>query len=220
VKTAALAVSLALLAGFALPAALPAADPPRAGGGESRIDEGSPDEGPAEGEGLPKDLAGRLRAFAVGSLARYDGVKSSAAGFRRQGWFPSCWLRDEEADLEVSAGPDGGVTATVHVSCARRDIDQQRVVGPLERFLLPAADRRFFAELVADLADLAPQVTRARLRFWFAALQVDGSLVWENRGALAITAAAARRVPAGARTREALWPLLEEDTVPAALWPE
>ncbi len=207
-----LALSLAL-------AAAPAPAAARAGAGESQIDEGSPDAGPEDG-GASTDLEARLRAFAVGSLARYDEVKRGSAGFRRQGWFPSCWLRDADADIVVEGGGEGGAAVTVHVSCARRDIDQQLVVGPLDRFLLPGADRRFFAELVAALAGLSPQLASARLRFWFASLEPDGRLVWVARGALAMTAEAARGVPPGSRTAEALWPLLVENTVPASLWPE
>jgi len=210
-------LALALAAALALRAPAP---PAARAAGDSQIDEGAADELPARGEdGGADDLAARLRDYAAGSLAKFDEVKSAAVAFRRQGWFPSCWLRDPDADVGLAAGP-GGRTVTVVVSCARRDIDHRLVLGPLERFLLPGADRRFFGELAVALASASPEIARARLRFSFAALDPRGRVVWEDRGAIAITAAAARSVPAGQRTQRAVWPLLDENTVPESLWPE
>jgi len=200
---------------------VPAAHAAPAGGGDSQIDEGAADDrsgGWIGGEDL--DLAGRLAAYAAGSLAKYDAVKSEAAVFRRQGWFPSCWVREPEADVVLEDGPPGTRTVTVVVSCARRDIDHRLVLGPLERFLLPGADRLFFAELVAALAAGDPEIGRARVRFSFAELSADGRLLWEDRGGLAMTAAAARGVAPGKGTQQSLWPLLEEDTVSPEMWPE
>ena len=165
------------------------------------------------------DLATDLRDFVAGSLARYDEVKSGAAGFRRQGWFPSFFLRDPAADVVLEPGPGAGKAVTVHVSHARRDVEQRLVVAPVDRFVLPGADRRFFAELLAALAVASPEISRARIRFWFGVLQPDGRMGWELQGSLALTAAAARRAPPGKRNQETVWPLLEENSVPASLWP-
>jgi hypothetical protein len=188
-------------------------------GGESQIDEAAPDELPAApaSRGGPTTLAERLRAYVEGSLARYDALKSETAGFRRQGWFPSLFLRDPERDVEVAAGA-GGTTVTVHICSARRDPEQRLVIGPAEQFQLPGADRRFFAEVLAELASAAPEITQARLRFWFAVLRDDGELTWESRGGIGLAAAAARRVPPTGRTAEAIWPLLNENTVPDSAW--
>lgn len=190
------------------------------GGGESQIDESAPDEsGPAApraGDAAP--LPGRLREFVEGSLARYDALKSEAVGFRRQGWFPSLFLRSPERDVTVERGPGGAAVVTVHLSYARRDLEQRIVIAPAGRFELPSADRRFFCELLGALASAAPEVSRARLLFWFGVLRADGQLTWESRGGIGLPAAAAKRYPAGSRTAEALWPLLDENTVPPSAW--
>lgn len=196
-----------------------AAGTPR-GGSESQIDESSPDESapaPARPEGAAT-LPDRLREYVEGSLSRYDALKSQSVGFRRQGWFPSLYLRDPARDVVVEPGSGGGVSVTVHISCARRDIEQRLVVAPADRFELPDADRRFMAELIGALATAAPEVGRAGLYFWFASLRADGRMTWELRGGIGISAAAARRFPAGSRTAAAVWPLLEENTLPASLW--
>jgi hypothetical protein len=195
--------------------------PGRGGGADSQIDESAPDEAAAAPEAAPgpADLPGRVREYVAASLAKYDDAKSAAAGFRRQGWYPSFFLRDPSQDVLVESG--GGATAvTVHLSCARRDVEQRIVVGPAERFFLPGADRRFFTELLAALATAAPEIAHARLRLWFGVLRGDGGMTWEDRGTLALAASVARRFPAGARTPEALWPLLEENSVSPALWPK
>lgn len=192
----------------------------RGGGGESQIDESSPDESasdPRREQGAAA-LPARLREFAAGSLARYDALKSGAAGFRRQGWFPSFFLRDPESDVVVEPGPGGSVAVTVHISCARRDVEQRLVIAPAGRFELPGADKRFFAELIGALATAAPEIGRARLRFWFAVLRADGQMTWESRGGVGLPAAAAGRFPAGSRTAEAIWPLLDENTLPPSAW--
>jgi hypothetical protein len=207
--------------------ALCAPAPPAAGGvqavrgsGESLIDESSPDETPSAPArpGSSASLAERLREYVEGSLARYDALKSESAGFRRQGWFPSLFLRDPERDVVLEPGPAGTTGVTVDVSCARRDLEQHLVIAPAERFELPGADRRFFAEVLCALATAAPEVGHARLRFWFAVLRADGRMTWESRGGIGLGSAAARRLPAGSRTAEAVWPLLDENTLPPALW--
>jgi hypothetical protein len=190
------------------------------GSGESLIDESSPDESlSAPGRtGSPVALSERLREYVEGSLARYDALKSESAGFRRQGWFPSLFLRDPERDVVLEPGPAGTTAVTVHVSCARRDLEQRLVIAPAERFELPGADRRFFAEVLGALATAAPEVGHARLRFWFAVLRADGRMTWESRGGIGLSSAAARRFPAGSRTAEAVWPLLDENTLPPSAW--
>lgn len=190
------------------------------GGGESQIDESAPDEsapapGGPGGVGL---LTERLREYVEGSLARYDALKSESAGFRRQGWFPSLFLRDPERDVEFETAKGGATTVTVHLSYARRDLEHRIVIAPAERFELPGADRRFFAELIGAVATAAPEIARARLRFWFAVLRADGQLTWESRGGFGLSAAAARRFPTGSRTDAAIWPLLDENTLPPTLW--
>ena len=160
----------------------------------------------------------RLRDYVVGSLARYDALKSESAGIRRQGWFPSLFLREPERDVEIVPGAGGKLAVTVHISCARRDPEQRLVIAPAERFELPGADKRFFAEVIAALATAAPEVDHARLRFWFAVLRADGQMSWELRGGIGLSAAAAGRFPAGKRTAEAIWPLLDENTLPPSSW--
>jgi hypothetical protein len=190
------------------------------GGGESQIDESAPDESaPAAGrpEG-PTPLADRLRDYAEGSLARYDALKNESAGFRRQGWFPSLYLRDPERDVVIEPVAGGRAAVTVHISCARRDLEQRLVIAPADRFELPAADRRFFAELIGALATAVPEMEHARLQFWFAALRADGQMTWELRGGIGLRAAEARRFPTGSRTAEAIWPLLDENTLPPSVW--
>lgn len=190
------------------------------GGGESQIDESSPDQSaPVSGrpEG-PTALQERLRDYVQGSLARYDALKNESAGFRRQGWFPSLFLREPERDVVIEPGAGGQATVTVHISCARRDLEQRVVIAPADRFELPGADRRFFSELIAALATAAPEVVRARLQFWFAVLRADGQMSWELRGGITLSADAGSRFPAGKRTAEAIWPLLSENTLPPLLW--
>ena len=192
----------------------------RGGGGESQIDESSPDES-APDPGRPEGsaaLPARLREFVEGSLARYDGLKSGSAGFRRQGWFPSFFLRDPERDVVVEPGSGGKMSVTAHISCARRDVEQRLVIAPAGRFELPGADKRFFAELIGALATAAPEIDHARLRIWFAVLRADGQMTWESRGSIGLSAPAAARFPAGSRTAEAIWPLLDENTLPPSLW--
>jgi len=217
----------AALLGAALPGALPAAETPRAAtpirvGGEtdSQINESATDDaGIAEGvRPSPQDVPGQVREFVEGSVAKYDQVKNGAAGFRKQGWYPSFFLREPDRDVVFDRAADGTMAVSVDLSCARRDIEQRLIVGPQERFLLPGADRRFLAELLTALATASPAISRVRIVFWFAGLRADGRLVWENRGSLALQAAAARRIPRGGRTPQAVWPVLEENTVPQALW--
>ena len=192
----------------------------RRSGGESQIDELSPDESapdPVRPAG-PAALPARLRDFTEGSLARYDGLKSGSAGFRRQGWFPSFFLRDPERDVVVEPGPGGKMAITAHLFCARRDVEQRLVIAPASRFELPGADKRFFAELIGALATATPEIDHALLRFWFAVLRADGQMTWESRGGIGLSAAAAGRFPAGSRTAEAIWPLLDENTLPPSVW--
>ena len=189
-------------------------------GGESQIDESSPDQSaPAPGrpEG-PATLPDRLREYAAGSLASYDALKNESAGFRRQGWFPSLYLRDPDRDVEIAPGAGGKMAVTVHISFARRDLEQRLVIGPADRFELPGADKQFFAELIGALATASPEVAHASLRFWFAVLRPDGRMAWESRGGIGLSAAAASRFPTGSRTAEAIWPLLDENTLPASAW--
>jgi hypothetical protein len=190
------------------------------GGGESQIDESAPDAAASDVESRAGSgaLIERLRAYVEGSLARYDALKSGSAGFRRQGWYPSLFLRDPERDLVIEAGPGGASVVTVHLSYARRDLEQRLVIGPAERFELPGADKRFFAELLGALATSDPQIALARARFWFGVLRADGQMTWELRGGIGLAAAAARRFPAGSRTAEAIWPLLTENTLPPSVW--
>ena len=190
------------------------------GGGESQIDESSPDDSAPASErpGGPAALPDRLREYVQGSLARYDALKSESAGFRRQGWFPSLYLRDPERDVVIEPGAGGRVTVTAHIACARRELEQRTVIAPAARFELPGADKRFFAELIGALATAAPEIDHARLQFWFAVLRADGRMTWEFRGGIGLSAAAARRHPPGARTAEAVWPLLDENTIPPSLW--
>jgi hypothetical protein len=185
------------------------------GGGESQIDESAPDDiGPAVGRaGAAGPLADRVRAYVEGSLERYDALKSEKAGFRRQGWLPSFFLREPDRDVEIEPGPGGKSVVTVHIAYARRDLEQRLVVGTAERFELPDADRRFFAEVLGSLAAFAPEIGRARARFWFGVLRADGRMMWESRGSIGLAGDVARRFPAGARTVEAIWPLLDENTL-------
>jgi hypothetical protein len=219
---AALAIIVAVCCAPASPsvaAGAPRPGGPR-GGGESQIDESSPDDA-APGAGRVNGAATlpeRLREYVEGSLARYDALKSQSAGFRRQGWFPSLYLREPARDVVVEPGASGALTVTVHIASARRDLEQRLVIGPAGRFELPGADKRFFAELLGALATASPEVGRVRLNFWFATLQVDGQMTWELRGGVSLSAAAAGRFPAGARTAEAIWPLLEDNTLSAAVW--
>jgi len=191
------------------------------GGGESQIDESSPDESapdpsrPSSAGSLPD----RLREYVEGSLARYDAFKSESKGFRRQGWFPSLFLRDSARDVVIEPGAAGATTVTVHLSYARRDFEQRLVIAPAGRFELPGADKRFFLELLGALAVAAPEIAHARLRFWFAVLRADGQMTWESRGGIGLSAVVARRFPAGSRTAEAVWPLLDENTLPPSIWP-
>ena len=190
------------------------------GSGESQIDESSPDESapvPGRSEG-PATLPVRLREYVEGSLARYDALKSESAGFRRQGWFPSLFLRDPERDVVVEPGTGGNIAVTVEISQARRDVEQRLVIAPVDRFELPGADKRFFAELIGALATAAPEIDHVRLRFWFASLRADGQMTWELRGGIGLSAVAARRITAGSRTAEAIWPLLNENTIPPSSW--
>lgn len=189
-------------------------------GGESQINESSPDESaPAPGRsGDNKALSDRLREYLEGSLARYDALKNESAGFRRRGWFPSLFLRDPERDVVVEPGLGGKKSVTAHIFYARRDLEQLLVIGPTDRFELPGADKRFFAELLGALATLDPEIDHARLDFWFGVLRADGRMTWELRGGIGLGAAAASRVSAGKRTAEAIWPLLDQNTLPASLW--
>lgn len=197
-----------------------AAGSPRAGG-ESQIDESAPDDsGPAPGSQRGSaSLTERVRDYVEGSLARYDALKCDSAAVRRQGWFPSFFLNAPESDVSVEASPGGAVILTVHLSYARKDCEHRLVIAPAEQFELPGADRRFFSELLGALALSSPEIVRARLVFWFATLRPDGRMTWEARGGIGLSAAAARRYPSGSRTAEAIWPALEENTLPPALWP-
>lgn len=189
-------------------------------GGESQIDESAPDESasaPGRPAG-PKALPDRLREYLEGSLARYDALKNESAGFRRRGWYPSLFLSDPERDVVVEPGMGGKRSVTAHISYARRDLEQRLVIAPADRFELPGADKRFFAELLGALATLAPEMDHARLVFWFAVLRADGRMSWELRGGIGLSAAAASRAPTGKRTAEAIWPLLDENTLPPSLW--
>jgi len=189
-------------------------------GGESQIDESSPDESaPASGRSVgPEALLDRLREYVGGSLARYDALKNESAGFRRQGWFPSLYLREPERDVVIEPGANGRMSVTAHISYARRDLEQRRVIAPADRFELPGADKRFFAELVGALASLAPEIDHARLLFWFGVLRSDGQMTWELRGGIGLSAAAASGFPTGSRTAAAIWPLLDENTLPPSVW--
>lgn len=224
IVTAALSSWVLACCALAAPAVAPAAPGSGIGalrgGGESQIDESSPDQSaPVSGRpGGATTLPERLRDYVEGSLARYDALKNESAGFRRQGWFPSLFLREPERDVVIEPGAGGKVNVTVHISCARRDLEHRLVIAPVDRFELPAADRRFFAEVIAALATAAPEVDRARLHFWFAVLRADGQMSWELRGGIGLSAEAASRVPAGKRTAEAIWPLLSENTLPPSLW--
>jgi len=188
-------------------------------GGEAQIDEAAPDQSaPAAGRPTgPSSLADRLREYAEGSLARYDALKSETAGFRRRGWFPSLFLRDPLRDVVIEPA-EGGAGVTLHLSYARRDLEQRVVVGPAGRFELPGADKRFFCELLGALATAAPEMAHARLQFWFGVLRADGRMSWESRGGLGLAAAVARRFPPGSRTAEALWPLLDENSLYPSVW--
>lgn len=209
---------------IAAPADAAVAPRPAAGalrsGGESQIDESAPDESASASErpAGPKALPDRLREYLEGSLARYDALKNESTGFRRRGWYPSLFLRDPERDVVVEPGMGGKRSVTAHVSYARRDIEQHLVIAPADRFELQGADKRFFAELLGALATLAPEMDHARLVFWFAVLRADGRMSWELRGDIGLSAAAASRVPAGQRTAEAIWPLLDQNTLPPSLW--
>jgi len=222
---AALACWVVAWCAIAAPSAAAVAPKPEAGamrrGGESQIDESSPDESaPASGRPAgPKALSDRLRDYLEGSLARYDALKNESAGFRRRGWFPSLFLRDPERDVVIEPGLGGKRSVTAHISYARRDLEQRLVIAPADHFELPGADKRFFAELLGALATLAPEVDHARLVFWFGVLRADGRMSWELRGGIGLSAAAANRVPAGKRTAEAIWPLLDQNTLSATVWP-
>jgi len=207
---------VALVSALAAPA-WPAA---QRSGGESQIDESAPDESapPVVRPQGAAALPARLREYLEAGLARYDALKSESASFRRRGWFPSFFLRDPERDIALEPVAGGGMALVAHLSAARRDPEQRLVVGPVERFELPGADKRFFAELICSLATSTPEIGHARLEFWFAILRADGQLSWESRGRIGISAAAARGIPAGKRTAEAIWPLLDENTLPPALW--
>jgi len=189
-------------------------------GGESQIDESSPNEViPAPGwPSGPRALPDRLREYLEGSLARYDALKNESAGFRRQGWFPSLFLRDPERDVVIESGVGGKKSVTAHISYARRDHEQRLVIAPADAFELPGADQRFFAELLGALATLSPEMDHARLVFWFAVLRTDGQMTWELRGGIGLSAAAASRVPSGKRTAEVIWPLLDQNTLPPSAW--
>lgn len=221
----ALAAVLAAVGCLAWCSPAPAAGQPAAPGalrgGESRIDESAPDEGPASGSQAsgPAALPERLRDFVEGSLARYDALKTEAAGFRRQGWYPSLFLRDPARDVEVAAAAGGALDVTAHLFHARRDLEQRLVIAPAERFELPGADKRFFSELLGALAASDPRIAHVRLRFWFGVLRADGQMSWESRGGLGLAAATARQLAAGSRTPEALWRLLDENTLAADVWP-
>ena len=136
------------------------------GGGESQIDESAPDDsGPASARPeAPATLPDRVRAYVEGSLARYDALKNESAGFRRQGWFPSLYLRDPARDVLVEPGAGGRAAVTVQIACARRDLEQRLVIAPADRFELPGADRRFFAELIGALATMV--MARSRAWMW------------------------------------------------------
>lgn len=226
-RTPARRARLPALALLALVAWCPIADPaaraaPLQRGGESQIDETSPDEsGPAAARpGGASSLQERVREYVEGSLARYDAVKSEAPGFRRQGWYPSLFLREPERDVAIERAAGGAAVVTVHLSYARRDLEQRIVIAPAERFELPGADRRFFCELLGALATAAPEITRARLLFWFGRLRADGRMSWESRGGIGLAAATAKRFPAGGRSVEGVWPLLDEDTLAPSVWPQ
>jgi hypothetical protein len=118
----------------------------------------------------------------------------------------------------IEPGAGESLTVTAHISCARRDLEQRLVIAPAARFELPVADKRFFAELVGALATAAPGVEHARLRIWFAVLRADGQMTWELRGGIGLSAAAASRFPTGSRTAEAIWPLLDQNTLPPSVW--
>ena len=222
---AALACWAVAWSAIAVPSTAAVAPKPAAGalrqGGESQIDEFSPDESaPALGRPAgPEALPELLRVYLEGSLARYDALKNESAGFRRQGWFPSLFLRDPERDVVIEPGLGGKSSVTANISYARRDLEQRLVIAPADHFELPGADKRFFAELLGALATLAPEVDHVRLVFWFGVLRSDGRMSWELRGGIGLSAAAASRVPAGKRTAAAIWPLLDQNTLPATVWP-
>lgn len=188
--------------------------------GESQIDESAPDDSsPAEERpDGSSSLAQRLRDYVEGSLARYEALKCQSAVIRRQGWVPSYFLKDPAHDVVLESVPGKPAKVTVHLSYARRDCEHRLVISPAEQVELPGADRRVFAELLAALALISPEIGHARLVFWFGALRPDGRMIWKSRGAIGLSAVAARRLPAGSRTAEAVWPLLDENTTPASLW--
>lgn len=136
-----------------------------------------------------RNLSLRALDLLEGKLTIFDQIKSGGATFRREGWFPSFFLRGGERDLVIEDLPEGGRSVTVHLAFARRDTEYRTIIDTSRSFSLPEANRAFFTDLLISLLNLSPEIRKAGIHLWFAVLEGGGSFTWQSKGSLELTAA-------------------------------
>ena len=151
-------------------------------------------------------------------LAYFDQFKNEDSFFRRQGWFPSFFLRNAAGDLRVTEPEEGGREVAIDLSYALKDIEYRMIIRDAGSFILPGANRTFLADLMLSVFDAAPEVERVRLNLWFAVLDSNGTMTWRAMGGLVLASEAAARIPREGGYGDALWGALEENTTPPSLW--
>jgi len=167
-----------------------------------------------ESTNLPLKLSELVEA----RLAYYDQFKNEATFFRRQGWFPSFFLRKAGEDLRVIEREGEGKEVSIDLSYALRDIEYRMIISDADSFILPGANRTFLADLIFSVLEAAPEVAKVNLNLWVGVLDKSGTMTWRSMGGVIIGAEAAAGVPREGDYGAALWRVLEQDTTPADLW--
>jgi uncharacterized protein YgiM (DUF1202 family) len=165
-----------------------------------------------------RNLSLRVLDLLEARMTLFDQFKSEVSQFRRMGWFPSFFLRDPEEDLVVARDPRGGREVTVNLSYGRREIEYRTVTAANRSFLLPEANRVFLSDLLLSLLDMSPEVRKARLHLWFAALEADGSMSWQSMGEVELDDSSAEEIPREGEVSAAVWAGLSKDTTDPGIW--
>ncbi len=160
----------------------------------------------------------KLGEIVEARLAYFDQFKNEAPFFRRQGWFPSFFLRHAGQDIGVTELEGEDREVTVDLSYALRDIEYRMIINDADSFFLPGANRTFLADLMLSIFDAAPEVRTVRMNLWFADLDRNGTMTWRSMGGIVLGAEAAARISREGEYGESLWGVLEQDTTPPALW--
>jgi hypothetical protein len=165
-----------------------------------------------------RNLSLRVLDLLEARLTLFDQFKSEASQFRRMGWFPSFFLRDPEEDLVVAKHPRGGREVTVNLSYGRREIEYRTVTAATGSFFLPGANRVFLSDLLLSMLDMSPELRKARLHLWFAALEADGSMSWQSMGEVELDDSSAREMPREGKVSAAVWAGLVKNTIDPRVW--